>query len=449
MKTRPALIYLAVLLLLAGYFYFFEVVRKEARVKEEEAARRLFQVDKTEITALKIEKLSAETISLKKNGHWLILEPLSTRADEFAVEGLLASLQSLEMDRQVDEAARDLQPYGLDKPALRYSFLVGDRWHHLRIGGRAVIGDKFYASGDQEDRVILIADSQQRSLDKTLFDLRDKELFSLKSEEVERIEVERPNKKLLLTREGQGWWQAPAAPNVKIKKSKVERVLDRLVWLRANRFLENEELNPAQLGLSPARVRVILSTPDDKETLLLGKTEKEEGTYAKAEKDPAIAMVSEGLIEELPDDLSDLEDRSFLTFKLDQVESIALNLEGKTAQLDRYNEEWKWAGENDRKNPETWLANSLLWKVQELEYEPGAPPQRHSPPEKTQLNIVLLAEDKQPLGTFRLGEVPPEGTKRGVLWFFKGSETAEPHWVSGGSLRGLHESVKKLVAPGA
>ena len=172
MKTRTALIYLAVLLLLAGYFYFFEVVRKEARVKEEEAARRLFQVDKTEITALKIEKLSAETKSLKKNGHWLILEPLSTRADEFAVEGLLASLQSLEMDRQVDEAARDLQPYGLDKPALRYSFLVGDRWHHLRIGGRAVIGDKFYASGDQEDRVILIADSQQRSLDKTLFDLR-------------------------------------------------------------------------------------------------------------------------------------------------------------------------------------------------------------------------------------------------------------------------------------
>ena len=119
----------------------------------------------------------------------------------------------------------------------------------------------------------------------------------------------------------------------------MERVLDRLVWLRANRFLENEELNPAQLGLSPARVRVILSTPDVKETLLLGKTEKEEGTYAKAEKDPAIAMVSEGLIEELPDDLSDLEDRSFLTFKLDQVESIALNLEGKTAQLDRYNEE--------------------------------------------------------------------------------------------------------------
>ena len=385
MKTRTALIYLAILLLLAGYFYFFEMVRKEARVKEEEAARRLFQVDKTEITALKIEKPSAETISLKKDGHWLILEPISTRADEFAVEGLLSRLQSLEMDRQVDEAAKDLQSYGLDKPTLRYSFLANDTWHHLRIGDRAVIGDKFYASGDQEDRVMLIADSQQRSFDKTLFDLRDKELFGLKSEEIERFEVEHPNKKLVLTREGQEWWQSPAAPNIKIKKSKVERVLDRLVWLRANRFLENEEHNPAQLGLSPARVRVTLSTPDNKETLLLGKTEKEEGTYAKTEKDPAIAMVSEGLIEELPYDLSDLEDRSFLTFKLDHVGSIALNLEGEPTQLDRYNEKWKWAGENDPTNPETWLVNSLLWNVQELEYEPGAPPQRHSPPRKGSL----------------------------------------------------------------
>ena len=61
MKTRTALIYLAILLMLAGYFYFFEMVRKEARVKEEEAARRVFQVDKTEITALKIEKPSAQT----------------------------------------------------------------------------------------------------------------------------------------------------------------------------------------------------------------------------------------------------------------------------------------------------------------------------------------------------------------------------------------------------
>jgi hypothetical protein len=155
MKTRTALIYLAIFLIIAGYFYYFEVIRREARLKQEEAAQHLFQVDKTQVTALQLVKADSEPISLKKNGRWLIDEPMKTRADDSVVENLLNTVQGLKMDRQVKSGDQNLQLYGLDKPKLRLSFLSDGNWHHLRIGSKTAVGDKFYASGDQQDLVVL------------------------------------------------------------------------------------------------------------------------------------------------------------------------------------------------------------------------------------------------------------------------------------------------------
>jgi len=53
MRTRTALIYLTLFLVLAGYFYYFEVAGRRARIEQEEAARHLFQVDKAQITDLR------------------------------------------------------------------------------------------------------------------------------------------------------------------------------------------------------------------------------------------------------------------------------------------------------------------------------------------------------------------------------------------------------------
>jgi hypothetical protein len=447
MKTRTALIYLAVFLVLAGYFYYFEVVRREARLKEEEAARKLFEVEKDQVTALKLAKTDAELISLKKSDGWRIVDPLNTRADELAVGGLLTALETIKVEREVKDDAEDLKPYGLDEPKLRLSFLEAGTWHHLRVGTKAVVGDNFYASGDQENRVVLISSSGQRLLDKSLFDLRSKDLFSLKSEEVDAIEIKRSDNSLALARVEENRWQAADFPNLKIKTSKVESLVNRLVWLRAIRFLHQEQTDVARLGLDPAHIRISLSAKEKTVTLLLGNTEKSEGVYAKSEELPGVAMVDENLLKELPGNLPDLEDRTFLAFKLDQIRALTLEVDGETGRLERDGEKWKWAGDSDRKDPESWLVNSLLWKIQDLEYLPESPTQEQSPPETKMLNLALFSENENEIGTFVLAEVPAEKAKRGLLWFFKGGETKRSYLTSVESLQDLHESAKKLMTP--
>lgn len=448
MKTRTAFIYLAVLLILAGYFYYFEVVRHKAKTEEEEAALRLFQVDKVRITSLRLDKDGSTPIWLKKNGQWQIVEPINSRADEFAVGSLLTRLESLKMEREVETEAQDLEPYGLDKPRIHLSFLADDTRHHLRIGVKAVVGNHYYASGDQENRVVLLDANQQQGLDKSLFDLRSKEFFTMKSDEIDRVEIERAEGKLALTKLENKGWQALAAPELRIKSAKIEGLLSRLTWLRAKRFLENGGSNYTQLGLDPARIRISLSEKEKTETLLLGKTKKGEGVYAKGGGLPGVAMVDEKLLEELPDSLSDLEDRALLSFALDQVKAVNLEVEGETGRLERHGEKWKWAGDGSKEDPENWRVNSLLWEIQELEYLPESSYQEPSSPDKKQLALVLFSENENQLGTFILAHIPGEEAERGTVWFFEGDQSMRPYLTSAESLRNLHENAKKLISSG-
>ncbi len=447
MRTRTALIYLTVFLVLAGYFYYFEVVGRRARTEQQEAARHLFQVDTAQITALQLDKGEGKPIHLIKNGHWQIVEPIRSRGDEFTVESLLTTLESLKMEREVEAAAQDLQPYGLDQPMLHLSFLAAGSRHQLRIGAKAVVVNQYYASGDQENRVVLISGAKQQILNRGLFDLRSKEFFTVNSDEVDRIEIQRGKNKLLLTRVGGESWLAPAAVEVKIKTPKVERFLGLLFRLRAKRFLDNEEGNLARLGLDPAKIRIQITAKEKTETLLLGNMRKDQGTYAKGGEFPGAAMVDEKLLAELPRTLSDLEDRTLLVFDLGQVQALTLVLADEAARLERNEDTWNWLGDGQRKDPENWRVNSMLWNLQELEYLPGDFPREQSSAENKELDLVLYSENDEKLGTFSLAEVPSEKTVRGVLRFSKANEIARAYWLSGESLRELHENAKKLLAP--
>jgi hypothetical protein len=446
MRTRTALIYLSLFLVLAGYFYYFEVVSRRAHIEQEEAARHLFQVDKAQITALQLDRGGAEPIYLTKNDHWQIIEPINTRGDEFAVASLLTALESLKMEREVEAAAQDLQPYGLDQPMLHLSFLADGSRHQLRLGAKAAVGNQYYASSDQENRVVLIAGATQQSFDKSLFDLRSKEFFTAGSDEVQQVELDHGKNELVLTRAENKLWRAPAAVEVKIKTSKVERFLSLLFRLRAKRFLDNDDGNLALLGLDPAKIRLKISTPTKTETLLLGNT-KEESVYAKGGELPGVAMVEKNLLAELPQTLSDLEDRTLLVFDLDQVKALALVSAGEAFRLERNKDTWNWRDDEDRKNPENWRVNSLLWGLQELEYLPGDFPRAQSSVENRVLELVLYSENDEKLGTFSLLEVPSEKAERGMLNFSKGSESPRTYWLSGESLRELYDNVKKLVKP--
>jgi hypothetical protein len=446
MKTRTVLIYLGVFLVLVVCCYYFEVVRRQAHERQEEAARRLFQVDKTRVTALRVERAEAEPICLEKGDHWRIVQPITSRADEFTVDGILDTLESLQMEREIEAASRDLRGYGLDKPELQLSFRVGDTWHRLCVGAEAPVSDRFYASADQESRVVLIADFHRRSLNRNLFELRFKNLFTLTSGEVDRIELHHPGTEFLLVRHEEDHWQAPDRPEVRIKTAKVETLLDRLTWLRASRFVQKGEGDLPRFGLAPGTFHIAIAAGQQTESVLLGSRENDKGVYARSQQLPGVVLVDEAVVEQLPRSLSELEDRSLLSFESEQVAALRVALNGRTATVVRRGEQWRWEGNGDLQDPEAWLVVSLLWKLQELAYQSGAPPQRSSPPQEPQVSVVLFGGNEMQLCGVLLPEIPAAEEHREVVWAFQGGEQPQPHWVSRESLHGVEQSMNKLMA---
>ena len=445
MRTRRVLIYLSIFALLAAYLYYFEGIRGKTRLAEEERARLLFQVEPSKISALRLGPAGGNPSALVRDGHWRLTEPIQSPADEFVLRGLLAALTGLETERQVEAAARDLKPYGLDRPTLHLAFEAEGRWHNLRVGAKTPVGDHFYASGDEETRVVLVAASQEAALNKSLLDLRGKESFTLRSEEIDRIEISSSEGAFVLTRsEGKGW-QASGEPAVRIKTAKVESLLNRLGSLRASRFVDEAEAVKTRLGLNPPRLRVSLSAKELRETLFVGAPGPNRGIYAKSDHLPGIFIVDADALKKVPAGLGDLEDRALLSFETDQVGKLRLKLDENVVQLERHGDTWARSEGETGKAPEGWRVNALLRRLQDIEYVEFALPKAEKPEARAPVHLLLASRGGEPIAAVWASGIPAKEARRGVLWVARGSTAPKAYLVEADALRSLEQGMQQVL----
>jgi hypothetical protein len=445
MRTRTVLLYVSIVALLAGYLFYFEGIREKARLSEEDRARLLFQVDPSNISALRLSPVGGKPIALVRDGQWRLTEPIQSPADAFVLHGLLAAIAGLKRERQVEDAAHDFGPYGLERPTLVFAFEAAGRWHNLRIGAKTPVGDHFYATGDEENRVVLIAGFQESALDKSLADLRGKEPFTLRTDEIDRIEISRREGTLVLARsEGKGW-QAAKDPALKIKTAKVESLLNQLSSLRALRFAEEGEAARARLGLNSPSLRVTLFAKEGRETLLVGAPGSTREIYAASDQLPGILVVDEDTLKRVPTGLGDLEDRTLLSFETDQVGKLRLKLGDTVVQLERHGDTWARSEGEAGKAPEGWRVDALLRRVQNLEYVKLASRRGEKPNDRASVHLVVASRGGEPIGALWVSEIPAKEAGQGVLWVARRSEAPRPFDVAADALRSLEQAVKQVL----
>jgi len=445
MRTRTVLIYLGIVALLAGYLYYVEGIRRKARLTEEERARLLFEVEAGKISALRLSPAAGKPTALVRDGNWRLTEPIQSPADTFVLRGLLAALAGLKMERPVEAAAQDLRPYGLDRPTLLLNFEAAGRWHNLRIGAKTPVGDHFYASADQGNRVVLVAAPQESALNKSLSDLRGKEPFSLRTDEIDRIEIGRREGTLVLARsEGKGW-QALKDPASKISSAKVESLLNQLTSLRALRFAEESETARARLGLNPPRLRLSLFAKERRENLLVGAAASNRNLYAESDQLPGILVVDDETLRKVPASLGDLEDRVLFSFETDQVGQLRLKLGERVVRLERHGDMWARSEGEAGKALEGWRVDALLRRVQALEYVELAPRRGERPDERAPVHLLLASRGGEPIAALWASELPAKETGQGVLWVARRSEAPRPFHVAADALRGLEQGMKQVL----
>lgn len=429
MNPRVTAILAGVLAVLIGVYFWTERAG-ERREKAEEERARVVRIDAKKVVALDLEQAGAadskagkkaQEISLhKQEGIWRVTKPLALRADETAVQELLASLGEIRRERVIEESAKDLSAFGL-KPAqltVRYELEGGEKGK-LLFGETSPSGEGVYTAVEGSNTVYLLPTTARSRFEKKLYDVRDKAVLRRPRADIAQIAFERDGQRYALQKKGKEAWEMVEPVKAKGDIEAVSRTLDLLLSGKAQRFLSEtptkEELSG--FGLEPSRVRVTLAGADGKnpDVFLIGKQdEKTKDYYARKEGGGPVFQLERFSVEDLPKNPLEARNRRIVEFEKEAVEKI--ELEGPKGQLvvrKAGKDDWEVESDGEKLKGNDRRISDMLWDIKYakiagfFDNAPSPPDPKGMEPNTRKVSLYVEGK-KEPLRFFVGQQGPPD-----------------------------------------
>jgi hypothetical protein len=307
LKYRSTLIYLILAVLLLA-FYFYETREEEKKKSAEEETKALFPVKPDDVTSLVLKSGDQEIRFEKRGGTWEILHPVRTGVDSFALSRLLNRLTGLKSLRLITESPKDLSEFGLHQPEVTMTFRAGDQENTLLIGYISPIEKGYYVAKGGDGKVYFISGDEKKALDRPLLELRDKKLFTLKTDLVRRVIIERKGERWVLDKK-EGKWIFEGHEDLKIDPEKVEVFVRPTLWAEAQSFEKEDAADLKSYGLDAPQARVSLSDEERTEEISYGNAAPPDRLFAMVKGKPQVVTVRKRLLDDLPQTKEDLAEK--------------------------------------------------------------------------------------------------------------------------------------------
>jgi Domain of unknown function (DUF4340) len=346
---RSTIALVAVLAGLGAYIYF--VTWKQADTPDTgKKLEKVFTVASDKINEIQVTSASGEGATAKKeSGAWKLTTPAAP-ADESELNGLANTLATVDMVRVVDENPATLNDYGLSNPRIAVAFKAeGDKdYRRLFLGEKTPTGSDLFARRDGEKKVFLIAAFQEPTLNKSPFDLRDKNVLKVERDKIDSIAMTTANQTLKIAKDG-GDWRLKAPVEVKADYGTVEGLVGRLQTARM-KSIAAEDASAADLkkfGFDKPQATVDLNAGSAKATLLVGGKADETSLYARDASKTMVVTVESSLLDEIKKGPDDYRRKDLFEFRPYNANHIEITRNGQTVVFDRV----KSATEG---KPDTW-----------------------------------------------------------------------------------------------
>jgi hypothetical protein len=351
---RSTIALIVVLAGLGGYIYFVtwklpEGGAADANAKKLEKVFTGYEADKLE--EIKVSSVAGDATTLKKEGGgWQVTQPLAAKADESEVSGITGALGQMEVVRVIDENPASLNDYGLSNPRIQIDFKgAGDKdYRKLLVGDKTPTGSDLFAKRNDEKKVFLIPASNETTLNRTTFDLREKAVLKFDREKVDGLDVTAGGKTLAVAKDG-GDWKITKPVQTRADFGSVEGLVGRLGSVQMKSIV-TETPTAADLkkyGLDTPAATVNLNAGSARATLLMGGKAENNTVYARDASKPAVITVESALLDDLKKGADDYRRKDIFEFRPFNATRIEMARNGQTLVLERV----KGKGENA---PDTW-----------------------------------------------------------------------------------------------
>lgn len=307
-KNRIAIAALVFLVLLAVLAWAVNQRNRPSTSSEELPT---FELDKAAITALEITRPGDARVVLSKvDGDWRVTQPLDAAADQNNVESALNRLGELRISRivatepdnyarlQVDDETA-VQVVVKDGDVVRSTLKVGkygDGMTMVRVDERSEV---FGASG-----------SLRYAFDRELKAWRDRNIVSVKVDDVQSVRFENAKGAFAFERDGNGWRATEGQEALgEFDPKQVTGRLSTAARLIASDFAP-DDTSDARTGLTEPNETLSMTLTEGREPIVLelgASTDQGDELYLRRQGDPTTYVISQYLADRLRPDAAAFE----------------------------------------------------------------------------------------------------------------------------------------------
>ncbi len=374
---------LAVALGLGGYLYFYESTQEP---KPDKVKEKVFTLEKSKVKEVDLAALDSAHL-VKEGSAWRLTVPQAAPADPTVVDGLLSSLEGLEVEEVAGENVTDLAQYGLVQPRVKVTATVeGGQPLVLLLGDKTPDGANVYAKTGASARVFTVAGHATGAFEQKPFDLRDRDVLHLKRDDARALDVTGPEGSYSLASDGSSWTIVrPLA--TRAGRWPVDGLLGTLEGLRMESVAAEAAADLAAYGLhAPARTVKVTLQDGSSRTLEIGSPAPgEKRFHAREASSRQVVVIPGALVDDLAKGLGELRAKRLYEVATYEVASIETQAAGVSRAYQRSSQpgsdgvdvyKWKRTAP-DAKDLDTNKVQDTLFAVGGLEVQgfidsPGA-----------------------------------------------------------------------------
>ena len=330
MNPKTTLILAVILLALGAYIYRYE--REPVADETASSSERIFDFEADQIQQIQVRRADNEDVKLERTGEdsWRLLEPTSVDADTVASNALANAAASLERDRVVTEGD-DLQlaDFGLDKPQLELELSVKDvpQTTTLLLGDQTPTGNNLYGTVAGSKQIFVIANSSKFALEKTGWDLRDKQILRINHDDVKTVDVKLPEKQFSLERVSADFWNVAKPVSTRADRYKASGLVSMLESAKMQELVSESAGNPSdyrQYGLTSPTYQVDIHLADGNTTTLLVGDQKDSNYYARNPDRPLVYLIGESVVNDVKRDETEYISKRLFGFATYQATKLQI-----------------------------------------------------------------------------------------------------------------------------
>ncbi|HEV2288646.1 MAG TPA: DUF4340 domain-containing protein [Candidatus Acidoferrales bacterium] len=265
----------------------------------------ILDLDGADISDITLDDSSGKIGLAKQTSGWQITSPKQLVADSSVVSSFTSSISGGKFTDVASETANDLAKYGLLHPAITLDLSTVKGQKFQLLVGKKNADNNYYAHDPSRPMIFVVPSSLYDSINKTLFDFRDKTILHFDPTAITSVQVQNSNGTIECSQGKDGQWTIVQPVASKGKSVQDWKILDPIENARATKIYDSPTAAILQRLKKPA-ITISLTEKSGRTTTVEISAAAGDSVYARTSASPEVYELKTQILKDLDFKAADL-----------------------------------------------------------------------------------------------------------------------------------------------